>query len=72
MSDKNLLELASSVESLSQHFRAIRDGSDDDKEIASALEVLQSTIAVHRIRREISNSKHPFALNPRHVEPSGA
>ena len=72
MSEKNLSELASSVELLTQRFRAIRDRSDEAQEIASALDVLQSTIAVHRIRTEISNSKHPFALNTRQRMASAA
>ena len=70
VSDKNLAELASSVELLTQRFRAIRDRSDAAMEIASALEVLQSTVAVHRIRTEIINSRHPFALNSRQENPS--
>ena len=70
VSDKNLAELASSVELLTQRFRAIRDRSEAAMEIASALEVLQSTVAVHRIRTEIINSKHPFALNSRQENPS--
>jgi hypothetical protein len=65
VSQDDLSELQSGVELLTLRFQAMRDKSDEAKEIASALEVLQSTIAVHRIRSEISNSKHPFALNPR-------
>jgi len=50
------------VEALQKDFATFRDASVESSEIAGALEVLSSTVAVHRIRAEIRNSKHPFVL----------
>ena len=50
------------VELLEKRFGELRDKSDEAAEIAAALDVLRSTVAVHRIRAELKHSQHPFAL----------
>ena len=53
------------LKSLEERFDVIRDKSDEATEIGSAIGVLQSTVAVHRIRAGIRDSKHPFVLQSR-------
>ena len=62
MSHKDLVELQAKVEALQKGFVSLRDTSVESNEIAGAIDVLSSTVAVHRIRAEIRNSKHPFLL----------
>ena len=65
MSQKDLSELQLIVEGLEKRFNVLRNKSDAATEIASALDALKSTVAVHRIRAEIRDSKHPFVLQDR-------
>jgi hypothetical protein len=62
VSHNDLSDLQAMLKAVQQRFGAVRDKSDEAAEIAAALDALQSTVAVHRIRAEISNSKHPFEL----------
>jgi hypothetical protein len=62
MSHKDLTELQATLRLVEKRFGAFRDKSDEAAEIAAALDALQSMVAVHRIRAEISRSKHPFEL----------
>ena len=64
VSHEDLVELQAMVEALQKGFASFRDTSVESNEIAGALEALSSTVAVHRIRAEIRNSKHPFTLTP--------
>jgi hypothetical protein len=60
VSHKDLSQLQSMLGAIQRRFGEVRDKSEEAGEIAAALDALQSTVAVHRIRAEIKNSKDPF------------
>jgi hypothetical protein len=62
MPHKDLAELQARLASVQNHFALINDRSVEASEIAKALDELVSTVAVHRIRAEMRNSKFPFEL----------
>jgi hypothetical protein len=62
MPHKDLAELQARLASVQNHFALINDRSVEASEIAKAMDELVSTVAVHRIRAEMRNSKFPFEL----------
>jgi hypothetical protein len=61
---KDLTELQKLLESVETRFVEMRDKTDDAKEIGAALDVVLSTVTVHRIRAEVRNSEFPFEVKP--------
>jgi hypothetical protein len=62
MPHKDLTDLQTLLASVQNRFASMNDKSVEASEIARALEELISTVAVHRIRAEMRNSKFPFEL----------
>ena len=62
MPHKDLMELQAILASLQSRFVLMNDKSVEASEISSAMDELVSTVAVHRIRAEMRNSRFPFEL----------
>lgn len=62
MPQKELTDLQTMLASVQNRFALMNDKSVEASEIARALEELISTVAVHRIRAEMRNSRFPFEL----------
>jgi hypothetical protein len=62
MPHKDLTDLQALLVTVQNRFALMNDKSVEASEIASALDELVSTVAVHRIRAEMRNSKFPFEL----------
>ena len=62
MSYKELTELQLLLEPAEKRLQALRNGSVEAAEIATALDATLAMIAVHRIRSEIRNSAAPFEV----------
>ena len=62
MPHKELMDLQGLLASVQNRFALMNDKSVEASEIARALDELISTVAVHRIRAEMRNSRFPFEL----------
>ena len=62
MPHKDLMELQTILASLQSRFVLMNDKSVEASEISRAMDELVSTVAVHRIRAEMRNSRFPFEL----------